>query len=450
MGVGSIVSRIVYLHLAAILVTSIFMPFALYEVLRNAAEDLHHRALLAQADEIVRYLNVGADGVLSVDLPPPLRELYAEGYGRYEFTVRDQTGRVAASSLASSVTIGRDPGPRPEHPRFFQYWRDNKLLYSADIPEPLAGHRVWVEVSEDLEHRDVLIDDIVTDFFVDVGWVPLPILVGLLLIDIGIFWRALRPVVQASALAAKIGPTRTDVRLPTTGMPREIVPLVQAVNAAFDRLEHGFRVQREFTADAAHELRTPLTILRTHVDTLPGDAVTRALRSDIAGMSRIIDQLLEIAELEALVVAPEQRTDLRQLCIEVAGFLAPLALAQGKDVAVGGGDAEIWVQGDGDALFQALRNLAENAIAHTPSGTVVELRPAPPGSVEVLDRGPGVPAAAREHIFQRFWRADRRRPGSSGLGLAIVARILEAHGGSITVGDRAGGGAAFSLHLQPG
>jgi signal transduction histidine kinase len=174
------------------------------------------------------------------------------------------------------------------------------------------------------------------------------------------------------------------------------------------------------------------------------------LRSDIAGMSRIIDQLLEIAELEALVVAPEQRTDLRMLCMEVAGFLAPLALAQGKDVAVSGGDAEIWVQGDGDALFQALRKLAENAIAHTPPGTVVELRPELPSSVEVLDRGPGIPAAAREHIFQRFWRADRRRPGSSGLGLAIVARILEAHGGSITVGDRAGGGAAFSLHLQPG
>jgi signal transduction histidine kinase len=296
----------------------------------------------------------------------------------------------------------------------------------------------------------VLIDDIVADFFVDVGWVPIPILVLLLVIDIAIFWRALRPVVQASALAANIGPARTDVRLPTAGMPREIVPLVQAVNAAFDRLEQGIRAQRDFTADAAHELRTPLTILRTHVDTLGDDAVTRALRSDIAGMSRIINQLLEIAELETLVVAPEQRTDLHAACTEVAGFLAPLALAQGKQVAVTGTDAEIWVKGDAETLYQALRNLAENAIAYTPAGSTVELRPAPPGSVEVLDRGPGVPEAARQHIFRRFWRADRRRPGGGGLGLAIVARIVEAHGGSIAVDDRAGGGAVFSLKLPPG
>jgi signal transduction histidine kinase len=189
--------------------------------------------------------------------------------------------------------------------------------------------------------------------------------------------------------------------------------------------------------------------LRTHIDTLADDSVTRALRNDIAGMSRIINQLLEIAELETLVVAPEQRTDLRALSVEVAGFLAPLALAQGKQVAVIGPETEIWVRGDGETLFQALRNLAENAISYTAPGTSVELYPVPPGSVTVSDRGPGVPAAARPHIFRRFWRADRRRPGGGGLGLAIVARIVEAHGGSIAVDDRAGGGAVFILSLPP-
>jgi signal transduction histidine kinase len=448
-GVGSIVSRIVYLHIAAILIASIFMPLALYEALRAAAEDLHHRALGEQADEIAHYLRAEPDGSLSLELPPSVRELYAENYGRYEFSVLDEAGRVVASSSADPNSKVDGVNGFRAQPRFFEYQRNDKRLYGADIPEMVAGRHIHVQVSEDLQHRDVLIDDIVTNFLVDVGWVPIPILVVLLIIDIGIFWRALRPVVQASALAAKIGPSRTDVRLPTAGMPREIVPLVQAVNAALDRLEQGFRAQRDFTADAAHEMRTPLTILRTHVDTLADDAVTRALRSDISGMSRIINQLLEIAELETLVVTPEQRTDLRSVCIEVAAFLAPLALAQGKQVAVTGAECEIWVKGDGVTLFQALRNLAENAISHTAPGTTVELRLVPPGSVEVRDRGPGVPLAARQHIFRRFWRGDRRRPGGGGLGLAIVARILDAHGGAITVEDRVGGGAVFTLRLVP-
>jgi signal transduction histidine kinase len=447
LGVGSIVSRIAYLHIAAILVTSIFMPLALYKVLSDAAEDLHHRALSGQADEIASYLHVGPDGALVLSMPPVLRDLYAESYGRYEFSVLDATGHVIVAS-APAPTAAAVPST-PMRPHYFEYRRGTKQLYGADIPETVAGRPIWVQVSEDQQHRDVLIDDIVAEFFVNVGWVPVPILVALLLIDIGIFWRALRPVVQASALAASIGPARTDVRLPTVGMPREIVPLVLAVNAAFDRLEQGIRVQREFAADAAHELRTPLAILRTHVDTLSDDATTKALRSDIAGMSRIVNQLLEIAELETLIVGPDQRTDLHALAIEVTAFLAPLALAQGKQLAVTGVDGEIWVKGDAETLFQALRNLAENAVAHTGAGTTVEMHVMAPGTVDILDRGPGVPQEARAQIFRRFWRADRRRSGGGGLGLAIVARIVEAHRGSIAVNDRAGGGAVFTMNLQP-
>jgi signal transduction histidine kinase len=447
LGVGSIVSRIAYLHIAAILVTSLFMPLALYKVLSDAADDLHHRALSGQADEIASYIHAAPDGALVLSLPPVLRDLYAESYGRYEFSVLDETGRVIVASAPAPTAASLRSGPM--RPHFFEYRRGAKLLYGADVPETVGGRPIWVQVSEDQQHRDVLIDDIVAEFFVKVGWVPAPILVLLLIIDIAIFWRALRPVVQASALAASIGPARTDVRLPTGGMPREIVPLVQAVNAAFDRLEQGIRAQREFTADAAHELRTPLAILRTQVDTLADDATTRALRQDIVGMSRVVNQLLEIAELETLVVSPEQRTDLRALAGEVTAFLAPLALAQGKQVAVTGADAEIWVKGDAETLFQALRNLAENAIAYTAPESTVELHVMAPGTVDVLDRGPGVPAEARQHIFRRFWRADRRRAGGGGLGLAIVARIVEAHRGSIAVNDRAGGGAVFTLSLKP-
>jgi signal transduction histidine kinase len=447
MGVGSIVSRIVNLHLLAIVITSILMPLALYEMLSAAADDLHHRALGDQAAELVRYVTVAPAGELALDLPLHVRDLYSENYGRYEFAVLDTSGKVLFSSVGATPSEGMGrPRPRAQ---FFQRRVGAKILYGAIFPEEAGGRKLWIQVSEDLEHRDVLIDDIVADFFGDVGWVTIPILVALLIIDIVIFRRALKPVVEASSRAENIGPARTDVRLPTDGMPREIVPLVNAVNQAFDRLEEGFRIQREFTADAAHELRTPLTILRSHVDMLEDQTVAEALRRDIAGMSRIINQLFDIAELETLILAPGESADLHVVATEVASFLAPLAIQADKQIGVTGAEGEIWVEGNAEALFQALRNLAENALTHTAPGSAVELALDPAGAVAVLDAGPGVPEEIRPLIFRRFWRADRRRAEGGGLGLAIVARIAEAHRGTIKVANRPDGGAVFTLQLVP-
>ena len=107
------------------------------------------------------------------------------------------------------------------------------------------------------------------------------------------------------------------------------------------------------------------------------------------------------------------------------------------------------MHGHGEALFRAVRNLVENALRHTPPGGGVEVDVAADGSVRVLDEGPGVPEAERETIFRRFWRRDRSRSDSRGLGLAIVVRIAEAHGGRITVANRPQGGAQFTLQLRP-
>ncbi|HZB92574.1 MAG TPA: HAMP domain-containing sensor histidine kinase, partial [Stellaceae bacterium] len=314
-------------------------------------------------------------------------------------------------------------------------------------PMEIAGERLWVEVSQDLAHRDVLIDDIVADFFPRVGWITVPILLALLMTDIFIFRRALRPVLQASQTAQTIGPARTEVRLPTRDLPREILPLVNAVNQALDRLDQGFRVQRDFTADAAHELRTPLAILRARIDTLENQAMVEALRRDIDGMSRIVGQLLEIAELEGFVVDPAERADLHNVATEVAAFIAPLAVADGKSIALSGAKDPVWIRGNPEALFQAIRNLAENAISHTPAGTTVEIEVGECGTLRVLDSGPGIPESERELIFRRFWRRDRYRGGHAGLGLSIVSRIIEAHEGSIAVENRSEGGAAFSLRF---
>lgn len=267
----------------------------------------------------------------------------------------------------------------------------------------------------------------------------------LLFIDIIIVRRALKPVFEASEQAKQIGPQRPDVRLPSDRIPTELRSLVLAVNQALDRLEDGFRVQREFAADAAHELRTPLAILRTRVDTLADQSVSKMLRYDLEAMSRIVSQLLDMAEVDTQFVGSTQRADLRSVAADVVEFIAPLAVQSGKNIALIADDDPVWVAGDPEMLSRAIRNLAENAIKHTPPQSCVEIVVEKEMIVRIRDEGPGIDNDQLGLLFKRFWRGDRRATGSAGLGLSIVQRIVEIHGAVVKAENRPGNGAEFSI-----
>jgi signal transduction histidine kinase len=440
----SIFSRIIFLHVIALVITAIFMPLVLYYFFKWAANDLHDQAMREQAELVAHYLVLRPDGSWTLDLPPALHDVYSQAVGRYAYAVLDDSGRVLFSSLKDRSPIF-SADPRSSDVAYLETRRGNAAVSGVSLVKEMDGRSVWVQVGEDLAHRDVIIDDIVADFFKRVGWITLPMLLLLLAIDIVIFRRALRPLLNASEMAKKISPNRTDVRLPPEEIPKEILPLVQAVNQALDRLEAGFRMQREFTADAAHELRTPLTILRSRVDTLADRGASKALHQDIEGMARIISQLLDIAELESFSIDPHEKADLRTICAEVAEFAAPLALAKGKNIALSGSDTPVWVNGNPEMLSRAIRNLVENAINYAPPGTTVEIVVESRGMVRVLDEGPGIKEEERALIFQRFWRRDRRRTGNAGLGLSIVQRIADTHAATVSVENRPTGGANFSL-----
>jgi signal transduction histidine kinase len=440
----SIVGRAIALHLVAIVVASIFMPLALYLMLNRAANQLHEQALRAQAAELVPLIARAPDGSFQIHLTPRLKDLYSPDYNRYSYAIGDARGHVLLSSFTNKHAItGLAPPIDRSVP--FSGWFNGVHVFGVSVPIKVDGENFWIEVSQDLAHRDVLIDDIVAGFFARVGWITAPILLVLLVIDVAIIRRAVRPVIAASNLAEEIGPLRTDLRLPETGMPREVRPLVNAVNQALDRLEEGFRAQREFTADAAHELRTPLTILRTQIDMIDDRELSRSLCNDVENMSRLVNQLLEMSELETIVIGPDETADLVAVSADVAAFLAPIALANNKRVAVSGARGPVVVHGNPDMLARAVRNLVENALVHTRRATTVEISVDPSGKLSVSDRGPGVPLAEREHIFRRFWRRDRRRLGSAGLGLSIVASIADHHHAKVSVADRPGGGAVFTL-----
>jgi signal transduction histidine kinase len=445
-GFRSIFSRTIFLHVIAMVITAIFIPLALYWFLKSAANDLHQQAMRDQADLVAHYLVVAPDARVALELPPALQDLYSPAYGRYAYAVLDADGGVLFSSRRDHGAIFS--GGRSAQPAFLEARQGSATISGVSLPKQLGETTVWVQVGEDLAHRDVIIDDIVADFFKRVGWITLPILLFLLAIDIAIFRGTLRPLLHASIMAKEITPIRTDVRLSTRDIPTEILPLVEAINQALDRLETGFRVQREFTADAAHELRTPLTVLRSRIDALLDRSAAKPLHKDIEGMARVVSQLLDIAELDTLSVGASERADLRAVCAEVAELAAPLALAQGKSVALSGAEKPVWVNGNAEMLSRAVRNLLENAINHSPAGTSVEIVVEDNGTVRVLDEGPGIDTHEREMIFRRFWRRDRRRSGGAGLGLSIVQRIADAHAARISVENRACGGAAFSLRLR--
>ncbi len=442
----SIISRIVILHVIAVAITSVLMSVALSWLLNMATNNIHNEAMEDQAASLAQHLVAQADGGLSLELPPNLQGLYSQPYGRYVYAVVDDQGKTMFSSLKEKAPVF-PADPRVSAVQFLETHIGEAAISGASIRRTIGGKTVWVQAAEDLANRDVLIDDIVDDFYKHVGWITLPILLVLLVTDIAIFRRALLPLRQASEIAQHIGPARTDIRLPLDEIPGEVRPLVSAINKALDRLDEGFRVQREFTADAAHELRTPLSILRTRVETLDDPRVAKALHMDIEAMSRVVGQLLDIAELEAFAIDPAEVADLQAACAEVAEFIAPLALEQDREIALLGATAPVWVKGNAEMMKRAIRNLAENAIRHTPRDTVVEFVVEENGTVTVLDRGPGISAEERALIFQRFWRRDRNQQGSTGLGLSIVQRIAELHGATIDVQNRVLGGAQFSLRF---
>ena len=444
----SIISRIVFLHIVAIVIASILMSLALSWLLSYATNNIHNKAMQEQAIAVGDHLSATPDGGLELRLPSELIGLYSQPYGRYSYAVIDEQGRVLFSSLQDHGALFPSDS-RGGAIEFLQQRRGDATVSGASIRKTIGNKTVWIQAGEDLANRDVLIDDIVADFYRNVGWITLPILLVLLIADIAIFRRALRPLREASEIAEGIDPARPGVRLPTAEIPREVRPLVSAVNQGLDRMEEGFRIQRDFTADAAHELRTPLSILGTRIDMLEDQNMRQALRQNVDGMAHIVGQLLDIAELDALVIDPRQRADLQSVAAEVAEFVAPLALAQGKDVALSGTTSPVWVKGNPEMLGRAIRNLAENAINHTAVGSTVEFVVEADGSVSVLDRGPGIGEDERNLIFRRFWRRDRRKPGSTGLGLSIVQRIAELHSAVITVENRKPNGARFSLKFVP-
>ncbi len=223
---------------------------------------------------------------------------------------------------------------------------------------------------------------------------------------------------------------------------RDVSERVRAENA----LRESERRNREFAADVAHELRTPLAVLRTRLENLGEDVRVKPLVEHVDEMSRLISQLLAETDLEGLSVTPGDVADLRQVCMRVAQYFAPLVVKQNRMIEVTGSETPVLVNGLEAPLEQAVRNLLQNGLKFSYPNMTVTIDVGEDGSIGVTNFGDAVPDDMQDRIFERFLRADRKVTGS-GLGLSIVKRVVDAHNATIELRRTGDGGTQFRIRF---
>lgn len=284
------------------------------------------------------------------------------------------------------------------------------------------------QVAQPMDERLELLEDMAENL----AWPALALLAVLGVLSWLLIRRLLRPLEDAAARIAIKSPQDLSA-VDAQGLPRELAPIVDALNALLARLGTALDSERRFTADAAHELRTPLAALRMRVQLaererrLP-DAHLQQLRADVDRCTALVESLLALTRLEpqAQPLAREA-VDLAELLDTLEANVPPAPAAQ-LQRALGVPS----VQAAPTLLASALRNLIANAVHYGPSGVTVRVESSalPGGGVRIAvrDDGPGVPLDQRARLGERFFRVLGTGKAGNGLGLSIVARIAALHG----------------------
>jgi two-component system OmpR family sensor kinase len=276
----------------------------------------------------------------------------------------------------------------------------------------------------------------------------------------------LRPLDRMGATAGAIAAGDLSRRVEPTNPRTEVGRLGRALNGMLAQIERAFSERqasenrlRRFLADASHELRTPLVSIRGYAELYrigaarsPEDAdkAMRRIEQEAQRMGVLVEDLLALARMDEVREPIRQAVDMDKLAADAVDDARAVAPERAIELRSDGPQV---VLGDRDQLRQVIGNLLRNALVHTPSGTAVDVRSGSDNGdavLEVRDHGPGLPDGDPSDLFERFWRAEPGRgrgPAGAGLGLAIVAAIVDAHGGSVSAANAAGGGAAFTIRL---
>lgn len=367
--------------------------------------------------------------------------------GAYAFRIIENDGRILLEHNGFFLV---NYSPWNERPSARQdYWvRDvdtsQRMYVVGGIKTKRENRDVWVELASFGDPDDTYLGNIAQDILDDV-WVPmLPLVLLTILVAAISVESSLRPLTRAAQRADEIAVLEKREHLAVAELPAEAYHFASAVNRLLDRVADLVAAQRQFIARAAHELRTPLSIMMLEISNLKEENAKR-LEADVRQMSEIVDQLLALSRLEAIGTPEMKSVDLDGIVREMVGRMQSLALRRNHQLTLQSHLTEP-ICGNETALREAVRNLIDNAIKHTPEGTEIRITLKNGASVIVEDSGPGLGALTAEEAQMAFRKGATNTDGA-GLGLAIVRQAAELHGGKLDIGQSPLGGARFIISL---
>jgi signal transduction histidine kinase len=362
-----------------------------------------------------------ASGGVTYRLPEEIEQRYSNAKTGYIARIRDASGKVIFESCddaCESRFLPKDVNP----PDFWlRTLIPGKPLTLVGGRAFFVGHqRIVVDVATMGDPQNV-ISEVFWNEILEHMIVPMSILLVLVLgATLLSVRRALKPVQAAANAADLIDPLDSMSHLPIQDMPREIAHLAVAVNRAFERVGELMKSQRVLTSGIAHEVRTPLAAIKLELGRIDHPRARKA-EADLDDLVDFVSQLTALARLDSFDHGMFEEIDLAMLCSEVVTQLAPWVYENEHSLELSIQAHDVFVKAVPALLKDALRNLIENAVRHTPNGTNIVVRVGTK-CVEVEDRVASVQQAPADPVY---------RSDGLGIGLKIVERIAELHKGSL-------------------
>lgn len=434
-----------------------------YTLLQQAGDRLQEEFLRRQAAELVAGLQDIPGGPLQLRLNNSTLNAYRYRREGYTFMVEDAKGRITLESIPMArVFLEPAIGLNPTRPTVMNTLsRDGQgdALYILTLPIKTPRGVYYLTVGQARTIDDALLGIATAQTFRSLLFYVGPLLLLLLGFSYLLLRNGLSPLYRLSGQVRRLDVLGGET-LALDNVPRELRPMVESFNTLLTQLTRTLEAQKGLTADTAHQLKTPLAVLQARLEQLDDFKGKEMLAKDVQRMSRLVRQLLHYAVLSQHS-ANVQPTDLAETTRNVVASLFPLARQQGVTLDFIGPDEALTWPHDSGLLTEAISNLIDNAIRHSPKKGKVEVKLVAPEKnttegprIDVCDRGPGIPPTERALVFTRFWQGPdvptEGHHGGAGLGLALVAEVMRQHKGSASVHGRDGGGSIFRLQLPKG
>jgi two-component system, OmpR family, sensor histidine kinase TctE len=406
-----------------------------YEIANRSVRFAYDQALLESAFDIGRQVKV-LGGRIYVDLPEVAAQmLQTRETGRVYYLVTGPGNEY----ISGEPDLPPPPDPLSERVNYYNGKYGGKPIRAVAMKLPLDSGgikgQVLVRVAEDQISRIDLAREII------LGMMLLQAV--LIIITALAVWYAIgRGLAPLASLQREIAARshRDLSALPEEQAPKEVQPLIRAMNDLLERLSKVLAAQQRLTADAAHQLRTPIAGIKTQAELALRQARSPETREPLQRLqtatdqtTRLVNQLLSLARAEpgSERAHAKERLDLGKLAREATSDWVTRAISRNIDLGFEGPGVAAPVQGESSLLKEMLNNLLDNAIRYTQPGGQVTVRIVPDTDRVVLsveDNGPGIPEADRERVFERFFRVLGTGVEGCGLGLAIVREIARNHG----------------------